>query len=167
MAKLIRIVQKDTLNLARYYRPLLIDLDNLRSHIPQLSSDDDEAVKQLWSDFGFCDFIEYLNNDDLDTVTDPKGKGQDHPESSEIYDMGLYDENDTSWRWLFDEFRHVNKNIISEWSQRGNFSSNTPSEPENPKEKMLDDICDLITDAQNMGITSDEVLQMFKTVYKD
>ena len=85
------------MNLARYYRPLLIDPDNLRSHIPQLSSDD-EVIKQLWSDFGFCDFIEYLNNDDLDTVTDPKGKGQDHPESSEIYDMGLYDENDTSWR---------------------------------------------------------------------
>ena len=48
----------------------IIDLDNLCSHIPQLSSDD--AIKKIWSDLQFCDFIEYLN-DDTDTVTDPKG----------------------------------------------------------------------------------------------
>jgi Leucine-rich repeat (LRR) protein len=84
------------LELARYYPPIVLDLDDLRLKMPHLSIDDDEAIKQCKSDpsalMSFIKFIHQIN--ESETVKALKGQIMERSvEDIEIF--SFYDGGDT------------------------------------------------------------------------
>ena len=122
-----RLVLSEQLRLNRYYRPVLIDISLLRAFIPNLPTNEQDVTAHLQAHSDeVLEFLAWYHSDSGDHVTDPKGKGQDWPESQSLADASLVERGDTSWMWLFNNFSNIDESVIKQFCQEHGYPYEAP-----------------------------------------
>ena len=134
----IRFVRCDNLLLKRYYAPVLIELDLLRKMIPELPHKEEEAKRYLKKNPDLMlEFLQWYHPNDSDTVTDPKGKGRDNPQSVDIEDIEIQTEEDDSWRWLFSHFSEIEEYELVDFCEENSIEVSTFDSEESLEYEMV------------------------------
>ena len=159
----IRFVRCDYLSLKRYYAPVVIELDVLRRMLPTLPENEAEAEIFLRQNpERMVDFLKWYYPDDSGTVTDPKGKGRDWPESIGLEEVKLQTENDSGWRWLFSNFPEVGEETLKDFCDENDIAFQTPKD----KQRILmERFQEFLSEFKETEISSFDARNLFEKMF--